>query len=193
MEKTDYRPKEITFEVTPDESIMPESFGSFVEHKDVLSFIAKTKMTTVNQSLTVNRHMDQVEKKEIREEYQELLESELPKLEKKLYQVAAEAKEAKEREKDATEMVNAAISKVKILSKEVRAGLKAINLDDLYTFRIPYRNKYYYYTWINQELKICKICDIPEHEKTQIWNAMASNEEYIESKYGEGPQTTSKK
>jgi len=28
-------------------------------------------------------------------------------------------------------------------------------------------------------LKLCKISDIPEHEKTNLWNAMAENEKFF--------------
>lgn len=183
MENEDYRPKTIVFDVAQDETVMPETLGEFKKHEDAVKFLADAKLTTINQSLTVSRHMDAVEKKEIREQYMDVLENVLPRLEKDHSIKTQALNEAKRAEKDANEMVNASISETKILAKDVKRGLKSINLDDVYTFRIPYKSRYYFYTWIDGELKLVKISDIPEHEKTEIWNAMAANEEFIEKTF----------
>ena len=182
MRNEDYRPKDIIFDVTADGSLMPEKLGDFEKHEDVLKFLNESRLTTINQALTVSRHMDAFEKKDLREQYIDILENVLPRLEKEYTILLSELNEAKRREKDSAEMVSAAISEVKILSKEVKRGLKDIRLDDMFTFRLPYKDRYYFYTWINKELKLCKITDIPEHEKTEIWNAMATNEDFIDKK-----------
>ena len=183
MKNEDYRPKNITFDVAMDETVMPEALGEFKKHEDVLKFLGNAKLTTINQAMTASRHMDATEKKEIRENYIDVLENVLPRLEKD-HSVKTQAfNEAKKAEKDAHEMVNASISEAKILARDAKRGLKPITLDDVYTFRLPYKGRYYFYTWIDGVLKLCKISDIPEHEKTEIWNAMAANEEFIEKTF----------
>ena len=186
MKDENYRPKNITFDVAGDETPMPETFGDYKKHEDVLKFLGDSNMTTINQALTVSRHMDASEKKDIREQYIDVLENVLPRQEKDHSVKVQTFNEAKRAEKDANEMVNASISEAKILAKDAKRGLKEIKLDDVYTFRIPYKSRYYFYTWIDQELKLCRISEIPEHEKSEIWNAMAANEEFIDSHFGDG-------
>lgn len=183
MEET-YRPTIIVFDIAEDGSEMPENFGSFSDFDQVKKFITDSKLTAINQALTVSRYMDAKEKRDIRVQYNDILENVLPRLEKDHSQKSLQLSEAKSAEKDASEMVSAAISETRILAKEVKRGLVSINLDDLYTFRIPYKGRYYFYTWIDGELKLCKISDIPENEKSEIWNSMAVNEEFIENQYG---------
>jgi hypothetical protein len=92
--------------------------------------------------------------------------------------------EAKLKRDDAAEMVSATISEAKSLAKEVKRGLVDMKLDDLFTSRVPYRGRYYYFTYMDKQLKLCAIKDIPEHEKTEIWNVMAANEEFIDNNFG---------
>jgi hypothetical protein len=192
LKNEDYRPADISFDVATDGSPMPERMGGgFEKHEDVLKFLSDSKLTTINQAITASRHMDFIEKKELREQYNDILENILPRYEKEYTVCLSELNEAKRKEKDASEMVSATISEVKILSKEVKRGVKDIRLDDLYTFRIPYKGRYYFYTWIDKQLKLCRITDIPEHEKTEIWNAMAYNEEFIDNHFSEASVETS--
>lgn len=183
MKNEDYRPKSITFDVATDETVMPEFLGEFKKYEDATKFLTDAKLTTINQSITVSRHMDASEKKEIRETYIDVLENVLPRLEKDHSVKTQALNEAKKSEKDAHGMVNASISEAKILARDAKRGLKSINLEDIHTFRLPYKGRYYFYTWIDGVLKLCKISDIPEHEKTEIWNAQAANEEFIEKTF----------
>lgn len=185
MKNEDYRPADICFDVASDGSPMPERFGDFEKHEDVLKFLGDAKLTTINQAITASRHMDFVEKRDLREQYNDILENTLPRLEKEYTVRLSEFNEAKRKLSDANEMVSATITEVKILSMEVKRGVKDIRLDDLYTFRMPYKGRYYFYTWIDKQLKLCKITDIPEHEKTEIWNAMAYNDEFIDNHFAQ--------
>lgn len=88
-------------------------------------------------------------------------------------------------------MVNSTITEARALAKEAKRGLVDMKLDDMFTTRIPYRGRYYFFTWIDKQLKLCSIRDIPEHEKTEIWNVMAANEEFIDSNFGVSVETES--
>lgn len=134
--------------------------------------------------------MDQREKQDIRKEYTEILENKLPVYEREMSIAAAEFSDAKKKLADATEMVSATISEAKSLAKEVKRGLVDMRLDDLFTSRIPYKGRYYFFTYIDRQLKLCAIRDIPESEKGEIWNSMAKNDEFIENNFGDGETAT---
>lgn len=190
METTDYRPQSIEFNVSTDDTIMPLSMGEFPEHDEVEKFIADNKIVTINQALTVSRFMDMLEKNQIRNRYNDLLENILPRLETLHSEATTILREAKEEEKMASERVNATVSEAKILAKDVKRGLKDMRVDDLYTHRVPFKGRYYFYTYIDKQLKLCRISDIPDHEKNEIWNVMTANEEALIKAFGDGETTT---
>lgn len=181
----DYRPAYIEFDVANDNSLLPEMLGEF-ENAELAQKYMSVNLAAINQPMTVNRHMDNFEKKEIRERYHNVLENILPKLEQDHSVKTQELNEAKREEKEALERENAALTEVKILAKEVKRGVKEMRLDDNYTYRVPFKGKYYYYTYMDSVIKLCAIRDIPESEKTEIWNAMAENEKFIKDTFGSG-------
>lgn len=184
MRDPNYRPKYVEFDVAQDGTCVPLSLGEFKSADEAMKFMGK-HITSINQSLTCARHMDNFEKTEIRKEYNDILENRLPLFEKELSIAASKLAEAKKDVAEKTEMVDAAISQSKILAKDVKRGLVDMKLDDLYTARVPFKGRYYFYTYLDGELRLCAIRDIPEHEKTEIWNAMAANEEFFETNFGE--------
>lgn len=147
MRHEDYRPAWIEFDVA--ESNMPSTLGEFESIDEAHKFM-DSNVVAVNQSITVQRHMDQVEKQDVRENYREVLEDTLPRLEREHADFYSDLTEAKKKEKEAMERVNAAISEAKMLAKEAKKGLKEIRLDDLATFRVPVEGKYYFYTYMDK-------------------------------------------
>ena len=177
----DYRPVNIEFNVAHDGSIMPESLGHFETADEALKFIG-ANLITVNQGLTVARHMDSFEKTELRKSYSEMLENVVPIYQKKLIEAERILTEAKANLKNAQEAYDTYLSETMEMARKVKRGIEEIALDELFTFRIAAGDRYYFYTFIDKEIKLCLIRDIPEYEKTEIWNQMAGNEEFI-SKY----------
>lgn len=183
MKNEKYRPVHIEFEVAHDGSNMPESFGEFDTPEDVTKFLSAS-FIAINHGITVSRHMDAKEKSVLRNEITDLLENNLPIYERNLVLATNELNEAKKKQANCQEMVNATITEAKTLAYEVKRGLQDMNLDELFTYRIPYKGRYYFYTYIDGSFRLCSIRDIPEHEKTNIWNAMGKNEEYIDGTFG---------
>lgn len=179
QKENDYRPKHIEFDVAEDDTLMPESLGEFKTAAIASKFVGGNFVSS-SPSLTVNRHMDHVEKKLLREKYENVLENILPINEAKHSEKAQELNEAKKKEKEASETVSATITEVKYLSQEVKRGLKEMHLDENHTYKIPFKGRFYFYTYIDKEMRLCKIQDILEHEKGEIFNDSAANEEYIE-------------
>lgn len=181
-----YRPKTIEFDVATDDSLMPETFGEYETLEEANKFIGGNFVST-SPSITVNRHMDHVEKKLLREKYENVLENVLPINESKHTEIANELAELKRKEKDFSETVSATMTEIKCLSQEVKRGLKEMRLDDSATSKIPYKGRFYFYSYIDKAITLVKIQDIPEHEKGEIFNDSASNEEFIEKLSNEDP------
>jgi len=141
-------------------------------------------MVGINQKITVSRFMDNREKTDLRKEYQDILELKMPLVEKELQQASYEYEKAKKALADAKEMVNATTNTVKALANEVKLGIKDITLDDNYTWRVPFEGKYYFYTFMDLQLKLAKVSIIPDYEKTDLYNSMTTNEEFFHGNFG---------
>jgi hypothetical protein len=187
-----YRPANIEFNVAHDGSLMPEHLGSFETSEELAKFVGGN-LTAVNQAVTVMRHMDNKEKKELQEKYSELLENIVPVYKTKLYEAEIALADAKKALKEAEERYNAEMADVQDLASEKKRGLRDMSLDEKYTFRVPYQGRYYFYTWIDKVLKLCLIRQIPDSEKQDLFNAMANNEEYIDKTFAPKPEPKSKK
>lgn len=178
-----YRPQHIEFDVATDGSLMPETFGEF-ESAELASKFMGGNMVIINQGVTVSRHMDHVEKKLLREQYEDVLENILPVVEKRHVIATNELGESKRKEKEASETVNATITEVKHLSMEVKRGLKEMALDELFTYKVPFKGRFYFYTYIDGSIRLVKISEISEHEKGEIFNSSAENEKFIDDNFG---------
>lgn len=181
MERENYRPVNIEFNVSPEGTDVPESFGEFATAEEALKFVG-VNLTAINHGITVSRLMDSVEKKMIREEYIDVMENLVPGFENELSTADRNLTAAKNLLKKAEEGYDYIITKAKCLAQEVKRGLKDITLDEKYTFRVPYKGRYYFFTYIDKQLRLCMIRDISESEKAEIWNQMAGNEEFIDNK-----------
>jgi hypothetical protein len=182
MKDAFYRPAHIEFQVAPDGTNMPESFGKFETPEEMAKFLG-ANIIAMNTALTANRHLDNKEKAELREECIDLMENVVPIFEKKLAEADTALADAKKALKDAEERYNSEIAKAKDLASTAKRGITEINLDEKFTFRIAYNGRYYFYTWIDGELRLCLNRPIPDSEKQDLYNAMASNEEFIDREY----------
>ncbi len=122
-----YRPAHIEFVVSPDETIMPETFGNYETPEEAAKYI-QGNLTCINQTVTVKRHMDHAEKSILRDKYNAVLEDQLPLAEQQFRDAENDLTAAKRRHKDALETVNATLTEVKALSQEVKRGTKEIDL-----------------------------------------------------------------
>jgi len=177
-----YRPANIEFDVA-NSSIMPDNLGLYPTEKEATEFIHKNT-DGFNQKITVLRFMDNFEKSELRKDYQDLLELKLPLAQRELMKANGVLEEAKKKAKDAAELVNSTMNEVQAIAHEVKKGVKEISLDDNFTWRLPFHGKYYFYTYMDKQLKLCKVNDIPDHEKTDLFNSTRKNEEFFDVNFG---------
>lgn len=188
----DYRPETIEFNVSKDGTNIPESLGEFETPEEASKFIG-SNLTALNRGVTVTRHMDTTEKKATREDYQDVLENLVPVYEKELSAAELALTNAKASLKNAQEAYDFVINRAKNLAAEAKRGLKDMILDEKYTYRIPYQGRFYFFTYVDFQLKLCLIREIAESEKTEIWSNMATNEEFIDKKYAPKDEKKGKK
>jgi len=141
-------------------------------------------LTGINQKLNVFRFMDFVEKTELRKEYSDILENKIPLVERDLSKAMIAFEELKDKLKDAKEFYNATLNESKSIATEVKRGVKEINLDDQFTWRVAFDNRYFFFTYIDKQIKLCKVQEIPEHEKMDLFNAMHRNDVFFNEELG---------
>jgi len=180
MEKQDYRPSHIEFDVATDGTNVPETLGSFESADECLLFMQKNFFAT-NTGLTVNRFMDNFEKSELRKKYNDILENMLPKFEQEMRDAIDKFNHAKTEKENAIGMVDAYINEAKATAIEVKRGLVDIKLDELFTWKLPYKNRFYFFTFIDNQVRLVRISDMTDHEKTELFSQGNVNEEIFDN------------
>jgi hypothetical protein len=178
----DYLPKPIEFNIAHDGTNVPMSLGEFETVEEASKFVG-SNLTSLNRGVTVSRLMDAYEKRETRETYQDVMENLVPIYEKELSAANIALANAKATLKHAEEAYDFVITRAKNLAAEAKRGLKDLICEEMNTSRIAYKGRYYFFTYIDGQLKLCLIREIPESEKSEIWNQMSANEEFIDREY----------
>lgn len=173
-----YLPAVIEF--TAKTSEVPEILGTFETPEDVQKFMSENFIAMPKQ-IETNRLLDDYEKDHIRNDYMTELENNLPIYQGQHLEKAKETEAAKEAEKRAKETVSASFNKIEALSKEVRKGVTEMNLDPATTYEVAFNGNYYYYTWLNEELKLAKVKKIPDHDLSDLFNSSERNKTFFES------------
>lgn len=186
MKETEfYRPAYIEFDVANSYQFIPDTLGKFENAQQATEFIAKN-LTATNSKMAANRFMDNFEKNELRKSYQAILEDKVPLVERELANATIELENAKKAHKDSTEYYNATINEARSIANEVKKGIKKMELDQQFTWRVPYDGKYFFYTYIDKQLKLCKVQEIPEHEKMDLFNSMHNNDLFFREGISKG-------
>jgi hypothetical protein len=138
-------------------------------------FITNT-FTAFNEAAKVERIMDEYELTQAREAYRVVLEDELPELEKASAELDAAAHIAKERAKQAQDLYQATITKIKDLAHVAKMGVTDHHFAANECWKVPVGKKYRYYAICGNLLRLVKIEDIPEYAQRDILNSMNQNE-----------------
>lgn len=173
----DYRPEIIEF--TANSKIVPNSLGKFKNADEARKFISEN-LLGINTKVSTTRKIDFVEIEFLREQYSNELETDLPALKQKYDEKHSELETAKKNEKDAKEMVSASLNKIQQLANEVNDGTTEINLDPEFTWEIAYNGKRFYYTFMDNEIKLAKVTDIASYEADDLISTSERNARYFE-------------
>ncbi|MDY8137601.1 hypothetical protein [Aquimarina sp. 2201CG5-10] len=171
-----YRPDEVEF--TVETSQVPSSLGKFKTDKEARVFMSEN-LLTVQSKITTERFMDQCEIEGLRDQYSDELENNLPSIKAEHFKKIEELERAKQNEKDAKEMVNSSLNKIQQLANEVNDRTTEIELDPAFTWEVVYNGKRFYYTYIDKEIKLAAIRDIPSYEMEDLISSSDKNEEFF--------------
>lgn len=178
MEKVqDYRPDVIQF--TAESSAVPQTLGTFEFEEDARVFMSQN-LLAVQTKLNAERNMDDHEISVLRDSYAEELEDILPQLREEHFKKQSDLEKAKTNEKEAKEMVNASLNKIQQLANEVNEGTTSIDLDPTNTWETIYAGKRYYYAFMDGEIKLAAVRDIPSYEMDDLISTSEKNTIFFE-------------
>ena len=181
----DYCPAEVRF-VLSDEA--KEKFADvltiFSGADDVEKVIEKVNEyfnAEFPTNVVARRWMDEFEKMNIREEYNQIVENEQPDAERELDAAIAEAKRIK---KDAEDALLAVNKRIKELAARVKDGKEDYKLSSKNTFRIALNGYYLTFSWVDGEVKLAVVEKIPNWDKDKIWAQEDRNRKGMEELFG---------
>lgn len=181
----DYRPDQINFVLTDEtKEKFAEVLTLFEGADDVEKVIEKVNEyfnAEFPTNVVARRYMDEFEKMNIREEYNQIVENEQPDAERELDAAIAEAKRIK---KDAEDALLAVNKRIKELAARVKEGQEDIKLSNKNTFRIALAGHYLTFTWIDDEVKLATSEKIPNWDKDKIWAQEDRNRKGMEELFG---------
>lgn len=173
-----YRPRKIEFPIKTTE--VPMNLGKFKTPEEAQQFI-NDNFVAIPSKLTTTRLMDLYEIEMLRKKYINELENDLPEIQKQYLEAVQELENAKSIEKRAKEMVNSSLNKIQDISREVKSGITEINLDQAFTYEVTTNGKRFYYTYIDKEIKLAKITEIPSYEQEDLLNSSEKNSNYFKT------------
>lgn len=182
-EKENYEPEELRF-VLPkavEETFPLEldfSQAGYLTDNDVIKAVNEKFNATFPENETATRYMDGFEKEEIRKEYCQLVESELPVAKVRLLDAVEEAKRLR---KDAENSLESLEKQIADLAAEVHEGTKEKSLPATKTFRVALNGWFLYYAILGHRVKLVKAVRIQQYDKSSLWsqedrNRIAMNE-----------------
>ena len=181
----DYRPDQVNFVLTDEtKEKFAEVLTLFEGADDVEKVIEKVNEyfnAEFPTNVVARRYMDEFEKMNIREEYNQIVENEQPDAERELDAAIAEAKRIK---KDAEDALLAVNKRIKELAARVKEGQEDIKLSNKNTFRIALAGHYLTFTWIDDEVKLATSEKIPNWDKDKIWAQEDRNRKGMEELFG---------
>lgn len=175
---SNYRPEIIDFTVETNQ--VPLSLGTFENADKARMFIAEN-LLGIQTKLTTTRFIDHVEIDALRDQYTDELENNLPNIKSAYHVKMEEYERAKQNKKEAEEMVNASLTKIQQLANEVNDRTTEINLDPEHTWEVVYNGKRFYYTFMDNEIKLAKIMDIASYEMDDLISSSHRNADFFEN------------
>lgn len=172
-----YTPEIINFTIKSD--TVPKSLGKFKDEEDARVFMSKN-LLAIQSPCIASREMDDVEIADLRKEYSEELEEVLPKLRQDHIKKEQELELAKKIEKDAKEMVSSCLNNIQQLADSVKAGKTLIDLETTNTWQVILDGKKYFFTYVNGEIKLAHIQDVPSFEMNDLISSSGKNAAFFE-------------
>lgn len=168
------------FSVSGNDDNLPEKLGTFQTIDDFQEFFALNTVSE-HQQVMATRHYTDEEIHNFREEILGVVENELPEAKTILGDKEFELSVAKKQKEIALESVGALRTKIDDLAAEIKEGKTQIEVASNRTYRVPYKGRYYYYVFQDDgDCVLAKVLEVPEHEKTEIFNNTDKNDKFFE-------------
>lgn len=172
-----YTPDVINFTIKSD--VVPKSLGKFKDEEEARVFMSKN-LLAIQTPCIASREMDETEIGNLRQEYSEELEEVLPKLRLDLFKKEQELELAKKNKKDAEEMVSSSLNSIQQLADAVKEGKTFIELEAPNTWQVILDGKKYFFTYLNGEIKLAHIQDVPSYELNDLISSSGKNTTFFE-------------
>jgi len=180
MEIVEKAPFIYEFDIKGNEQGLPEALNNFQELEEFQKYFSRNTVSYHKKTKAI-RFFTEEEIQNFREKITETAETLLFEAQKELLERQRALQEAKKREKSAQGVVDTIMQKISEMSFNIRSGKTEIDLPAYRTLQVPYGEKYYYYTWLdNGACVLSKVEDIPEEERGEIFNNMDKNNEFFE-------------
>lgn len=165
----------------PSELDFSELKGSGSKASDAIRVVSKEFVAVFPDNEFVVRKLDDFEKSNIREEYCELQENEVP---KRLAHLQETLEDIKARKKEAEDMYNSVLMEVAKYAAEVKRGTREVRLNSSETFCIALAGYYVFYTWDANKKKmvLVKAYEIPD--RSELWANEEKNREAMMNLFG---------
>ncbi len=169
---SNYIPDSIQFSLPKAADKFPKQLFEGAKSLEEIEKHLADKFVALNAGPKVVRLLDAYEIQTMRNNYAELMEGDKIKHEAELVKIEADAKL---RVKEAKERLQATLTRIDTLVKDVKAGSKEIDLPQETTYRIAVGNHYLFYTWANGKFQLADVCLIPEWERRELFNMQDKN------------------
>lgn len=181
----DYRPDEIDFalddEVKEKFADVLTIFNGADDVEEVISKVNEYFNAEFPSKEVARRYIDMYEIQNIREEYCEIVEEELPESERELLEAIDRAKHIK---KEAEDNLLSVRKRIKELAARITDGQEDFRLSSKNTFRIALNHYYLTFSWVDGQVKLAKAEKIPAWDKDKIWAQEDRNRKGMEELFG---------
>ena len=178
---SNYIPDSIQFSLPKAADKFPKQLFEGAESLEEIEKHLADKFVALNAGTKVVRLLDAYEIQTMRNNYAELMEGDKIKHEAELVKIEADAKL---RVKEAKERLQATLTRIDTLVKDVKAGSKEIDLPQETTYRIAVGNHYLFYAWANGKFQLADVCLIPEWERRELFNMQDKNAQALFDLFG---------
>jgi len=171
----------------PANNEFPTELFQGMTFQQIAELLGKDFIVLQDKQVFATRIMSDDEISEVRAEYGEIAEMQLPVLRNEMDDINAEYKQNKER---ITSEITALKNKFLDLVALAREGVREYEPIADYTFRIPISSHYLTYTYTGTKFQLARVQRIPDSERYDLFNSSDRNKEMFKSLGYEFPDIT---
>ena len=177
-EKTKKIPEELLQFKLPENNQFPVVLFVGLTPLQVKDKISEMFVAMQERGVKAERYMTDEEVSEVRAEYGDLAESQMPELKAQLEQLTAVYKREKENLVDRITSLDVQFKDLVYLAKQ---GVTVFEPEPENTFKIPVAGHYLYYTLTGSKFQLIDVKLIPDHQRYDLFNTGDKNKQSFEA------------